>query len=514
MAVKVGAKAAWDEYKQSDISTSENLGWDTYAARRRRYALARAWYDTTIYDDIHTAAITYRKEQKLYRHIQDLHNPVSTLVELYVGMMYGGALNLRDLGRGALPLAIKNDALLAPARSVLMWSKMAQKKARFVRDGARFGDTFFNIVDDTARGQVRLDVVNPAWIREVELDADGVIQEAVFQYVRTDEVAFQPGLSDSEQVGDEWVYTLVVTPDSYSVFRDDEPADLLVGPNGVMTSEIINPYGFVPLVHIKHIDDGNQYGISSFHTAMVKINKANMTATLIADAILKSMDVVWAMWGVDSLDSLATDEQRADQLKVLFGPPDGKAQALVPPLDLIGAGTVLEKELAAIEKQLPELALGRIREQNVERLTQPGVVAASADAINKFETAQTQYDQGVTDALLMAFAIGGLRRYEGFTGMNLESRNKLVGDFFVKPREIFPEVLPKFDRITFLMGLNAPPDIILKEMNYSQAEIMAMLPDIVEATAQAQAVAAQIQSGNGNQPDGEDEDLEDDNTES
>ncbi len=499
MAVKIGAKAAWDEYRQSDTSTSENLGWDTYEARRRRYALGRAWYDTTIYDDIHQAAVVYRKENQLFRHIKDLHNPVSTLVELYVGMLYGGAINLRDLGRGAIPLAVKDEKLLDPARSVLMWSKMSQKKARYVRDGTRFGDTFLNIVDDTERGQVRIDIVNPAWIREVELDDAGIIQEAVFQYVRADEEPFVPRLGSSEeQVGDEWVYTLIVTPDSYSVFRDEEPVDLLRAPNGGMASEIINPYGFVPLVHVKHIDDGNQYGMSSFHTAMVKINRANMTASLIADAMLKSLDVIWVLWGVDSLESLKTDEQRSDQIKVLFGPEDGSAKALVPPLDLIGAGTVLEKELTAIEKQLPELALGRIREQNTERLTQPGVVAASADAIVRFELAQTQYDAGITEAMLMSLAIGGFRKYDNFEGLNLDSRFALVGDFFVKPREIFPEVLPKIDRINLLLSINAPPDVILKEMNFSASEIQLMLPDILEAKEQAQALAAQIQAPSNN----------------
>ena len=156
----------------------------------------------------------------------------------------------------------------------------------------------------------------------------------------------------------------------------------------------------------------------------------------------------------------------------------------------------IDKLLEELERDMPELAMHRLRMGGQQ--TAPGVKASYNDAIDRFQEAQGNYDDGLSRAISMGVAIGGFRRYEGFQGYNLETFTSGQQDFYIKSRPVIDDELGKAEKITFLMGSNAPSHAIWKEVGIAEDTIDEWVAE-QEANKEAMMLSMDVTPANSRQ---------------
>lgn len=464
-------------------------GWDTYEARLFRNQTADRYYNNVAYKSLsmYAAQAARRKiDNKLYKRIRGIYNPVSRLVESYVAKVYGGELDFDNLTTGALPIANADDNLRNAIIQLAVWSNWRSQKSLFVRQGANYGNAFLKIVDDTALGRVRMEVLHPGKVKDMEKDSAGNIKRILIEYERDENTTvYKPNDKMLTQNIDTYLYTEIITPDEFSTFRDGEPYAYYSDGNGNAVSKWKNPYGFVPVAPATHTDQGLVWGMNAYQSSLDKIDEINDQASLLNDAVRKSVDISWLFIGMQkpttaNSNTAFSDDERDDRKTMYVTPRPGEtvdAKALVSPLNIADTVLNIDKLLEELERDMPELAMHRLRTGS--QMTAPGVKASYNDAIDRFQEAQGNYDDGLSRAISMATAIGGFRRYEGFQGYGLDTFTSGNMDFYIKPRAVIDDELGKAEKITFLMGSNAPNSAVWKELGVAE-------DDIAEWEAQAE----------------------------
>lgn len=476
-------RAGWQTYRDSAMIPIEALDWDAYEHRMMRYWMSDLYYNNAAYDSLRglAAAAARRKVDKnLYKHIRGVYNPANRLVESYPAKIYGGTLDMTALEKGAIPIItpdeIDSEGMRNALRQLWLWSNWRNQKSLYVRNGAKFGDSFIKVVDEPERRKVRLEVLHPGKVKDIDCDSVGNITAITIQYEASDEqVSSLTGYITDKS----YIYTEIIDKDGWSVYYDRD----LVG-------EWDNPYGFVPVVHVQHRDEGLQFGANVYQAALSKIDEINDAASLLNDQIRKNVNVLWAFLGVSNKAEIKAETDERDKFPALYLPGEN-AQAPVPmvaPLNIADAGANLDRMLLELERDMPELALHRLRETGTQ--TAPGIRASYNDAIDKFVEAQGNYDDGLIRAHQMAISIGALRGYDGFEAFSADSydRGELV--HYIASRPIIEDQLTLQERIGYLLQSGAPREAIWSELDVpetTQDEWTALL----DGSAQAQEDAIQ-----------------------
>lgn len=454
------ANAFITTFNERALIPTEFYDWDTYQSRIFRYFLSESYYTSTIYRAVTPFSQRLKSSSDLYRNIRAVQNPVYRLVEAYVAKVYGGSIDMEDLSGGAIPILTASDPLKEALKQLYLWSNWNIQKGLYVRQGAQLGDVYLKIVDEPDSGRVRLEVVHPGKIKNTETDAVGNIKRAFIQYERQDPTTLK------------WIqYTETIDQERFTI--------ALTGQQAI---EFPNLYGFVPLVHVKHKDVGMQSGANAFHAQMGKIDELNDASSILNDQVRKAVDAVWFMFGKKGSEiNIGSDQNTLpstldglkharDKGSIIYGPKDGKEPfAMVAPIDIAGAGANIDRILAELERDMPELAMHRLRDGG--NLTAPGVRSAYSDAIDRFVEAQGNYDDGLIRAQKMAVSIGGMRGYEGFGAFNLDSYAKGDLDHYIKARPIVEDELSKQEKIQGLQAAGASIQLIMKEMDFDQQTI-------------------------------------------
>jgi hypothetical protein len=464
MVAAVGAAvAAWNE---SNLVPIEQLGWDTYAARLARYYLNRCYYHNTVYTSLEHAAGTHKHQRGLYKHIRPVYNPVERLVELYVAKTYGGALDMEELTRGAIPIADATPRLRNALRQLWIWSNWSTAKSVYVRHGAMLGDMAIKVVDDRAMQQVRLEPIDPAKIRDIKRDSVGNIIEAVIQYEYTEEQLLGPITSNATRQTT-YVYTEVINQDRFQTFRDGKPHAFYADANGTPVSQWPNEYGFVPLEVGKFRDMGLTWGAAPFNAQTRKIDELNDSASNLHDQIRKVVNPIWYMPGVKKEDKIQANNAEKDQMTILYGPEGSQPWPMIAPIDISAAIENIDHLLAELERDLPELAMHRLRDSG--DLTAPGVKMAYDDALGRLVEGRGSFDATLVRSQKMAIRIGGYNRYPGFEGFSLnDDPEHMIAD-----RPIIDDSLSSDQRIQHLIATGAPDQAIWAELGVSEDQIRA-----------------------------------------
>ena len=485
-AINAGVTA----FREDGYIPLRESGWDTYEARLFRNQTADRYYNNVAYKalNLFAAQAARRKiDNKLYKRIRGIYNPVNRLVETYVAKVYGGELDLDNLTQGALPIANADDNLRAAIVQLALWSNWRAQKSLFVRQGSNYGNAFLKIVDDTALGRVRMEVLHPGKVKDMEKDSAGNIKRVLIEYERDENTTvYKANDRQLTQNINSYLYTEIITPEKFSTFKDGEPFAYFKDGNGTPRPEWDNPYGFVPIAPAAHTDHGMVWAMNAYQPALDKIDEINDQASLLSDAVRKSVDISWLFIGMqkpaaEKSNTQFSDDSRDDMKALYVQPREGQtvdAKPLVSNLNIADTVLHIDKLLEELERDMPELAMHRLRMGS--QMTAPGVKASYNDAIDKFQEAQGNYDDGLSRAISMGVAIGGFRRYDGFQGYNLDTFTKGAQDFYIKPRPIIDDELGKSEKITFLMGSNAPSRAIWKELGVAEDDI-----DEWEAEAQA-----------------------------
>lgn len=489
-------RAGVNTYRREYLVPLEQYDWDDYYARLFRYYHYETYFLNTVYTSLINYATTHKNKEGLYRSTRGIYNPVSRQNDLLASYVYGGAIDMERLESGAIPVTTDNEALVPALTNVMKWSKWGENKTLYVRWGARLGDVGLWVVDDRERQKVRLEVVHPAKIREVELDDVGNVKAAILEYERTDTTPvddLQPG-RENVRAEKSYVYTLKVNKERFQTFKDGELYPFYNDANGNPLAEWDNEYGFVPLVMAHHKQTGLRYGANSFHNALRKIDEINDAASLINDQVRKSVNVIWWAAGVRQRSELtATTEDtdgnaRKDAVPMIYAPDGSQPHAMIANLPIDQALGNLREMLMELERDMPELALQRIREAG-GTMTAPGVRSGYSDAIGRIEEARGLYDDAMTRALQMAVSMGGYNRYEGFESFNLDSYDSGDLDFYIKERPVIADQLTKLERVNMLQGASSASPafqkLILKELEFDDQTIEETLAK-AEAEKQAQ----------------------------
>jgi hypothetical protein len=511
--------AAWyNEY--AHVPTRES-GWDVYDARLSRYALYESYLNGTVYKSINAQAQMLKAANGLYRRIRNIYNPVGRQNKLLTAYIYGGNIDPENLTTGALPIKTDNPALYPALRNLLNWSRWSRQKSMYVRYGASLGDVFIKVNDDRVAQKVRMEVLHPAKIREMETDASGNITRVIIEYEVDEPLdlsTLKPGArAFAEQQRKSYLYTETIDKEWFRTYKDGEPFAYYTDMQGRQVTEWENEYGFVPLVKCSHADIGLMYGANAWYESMGKINEINDAASLLNDNLRKSTVPLLQALGMSKADGLQFESTGKDELQILYAPGEGaRFDPITLQIDVGGALENIEKMLGELERDMPELALQRIRESG-SQMTAPGVRAGYADAFTRIEEAQGAYDEALVRAMQMGVTIGGYNRYEGFERFNLASYPAGALEMTIKPRPIIGDSLSKTERITALGTLdNRPPAVqrlMLQELDYDEPTINAVLADSEERARQELRTMTDALFSTPDQPveeadDGEDSDAE------
>jgi hypothetical protein len=394
---------------------SSDLGAATLAGLtpQQYYGLLWDFYLNTSYlrapgRDPFNVIARYLSTQRIYTRTRGIYNPVTRLVDFYVANIHGGRLDMaagdNSLVPSALPIITQNPDIRPALSQLWKWSNWDINKADYVRYGATLGNSAIRVVDDLRSEQVRLEVVYPGEVVDMQLDSRGNVIYWLQEY------------QSQDNDGQPFMYGLEITRETFRTFKDGQ---LFSYDDGNAGSTWENPYGFVPCVWVKHKNSGGDLGLCAYHHALPKINDLNELASHLSEQVKKTVHVQWLIAGA----SAPTSGEFESGNKIWSVPqPDARPYSLNDNLDIKAVVELIMSRVEEIEKDFPELTFHKIKESMGSSGDTPAraVRIAMHDAIAQTEEARVTYDSGLVRAQKMAMSIGGFRSYRGFEPFDLE----------------------------------------------------------------------------------------------
>jgi hypothetical protein len=217
-------------------------------------------------------------------------NPTYRVTEFHAGHLWPGTLPQ------ALPIQADNPDIVAPIQQIWKWSNWGANKQVAARHLGLFGDWFVKVATTTDRTRVFMQNIEPEHV--TDFDAD---ERDVLTYVRFD-VPIKKRMSGGEVVP--YLHTEEWSTDT-GLFRVWETQTQATSFNIVDVAELGQPirqqpiesFGidFVPVVHAKFADTGEDRGWGAVVPALDKIDEANRQATRLAQLLFRNNDVFWAL---------------------------------------------------------------------------------------------------------------------------------------------------------------------------------------------------------------------------
>jgi hypothetical protein len=405
---------------------------------RGRLNLYWSYYCNTNFDSVAQWA-AYRSNYVLYRNIRSIYNPTRRLVNFYVAQVYPGVLSedatkLPDGVAIAIPFSEDTDEKLKLAIAQFwQWSNWQSNNKLMVRYGGATGSCLVEVVDNVERGKVTTAVRWPGLLADRALDDGpslilddvGNVKSFALEY---------PVTADN---GDTYTYRKEVSQESVIQYRDDK-----------VTSEEPNPYGFVPAVWCKHIDEGwgvdgeGVYGAPAISGSIGKIDELNGLASHThdhIDALVDSPGIISSDGGVGRIGEQAnviktlrgaTQDEFASAgatsafrtlRRLLLKAPKGASwvplTGNLQPEQVIPA---MDHLLTEIEHDFPEL--GMYQElRKMSEVTGPGAARMMGDVYSRVLEVASNYDTQSIKLFQMATAIGGFRYRENREGWRLRT---------------------------------------------------------------------------------------------
>lgn len=479
-------------FKAGFLQPEAGAGSTAYAeSRLNRYDLLWALYGNAAYTDLIRVLQRYQTDRRFYRYIRGIYNPARRIVEFYVQHVAGGILDTRP-DRGALPIEIETGVeaawpeMRAAIGQVWQWSNWQSKKSVMVRHGAALGDTFLKVVDDTVKGKAFTQVLWPGIVTAATHDDYGNVVAYTIEYTARD-----------AGTGNSYRYKETCDKATFATFRDDKP----FGYDGAPAAWE-NPYGFVPMVHVQHLDLGGDWGAVPHHATMDKVHELNDQASLLNDQVRKAVNVPWAFIGVDPGDITLTSGQDEVPILAIRGASKNEVElkALLYEIDIEHALANVQAQIEEIERDHPELTIRKLREQ-VRDVTGRAVRLIFDDAERLVVEARANYDDGQRRALQMAMSIAGFRGYgPAFEGIDLGTYAAGGLDFRFGERPVLPEDeaertqadLQRAQAAEAKLAAGLPRRQVWREMGYSEEEIGRMEAEAAEQAAGEESIGARL----------------------
>ncbi len=431
MAGVTAFREAFMNADQQDATTFES-----FDARQMRYAILWSMFENTAYRNVHNWATKLKTDYGLYKYVRNVYNPTNRLGVFWQTHLLGGPLDL-NAGDGksvpsAIPIVTEDDGLRQAIGQVWRWSNWATRKDVMSLWGTTLGDVGLRVIDDPDRKKCYLQIVHPGTVKELSLDDAYNVKGYVIEETRDDPLGKKESVTYTEiaeRDGDDVVYTTQRDGADYAWMGD--------------TATWSEPYGFVPLVMVKHFDVGLAWGWAEIYPVFSLAREVDDQASKLNDYVRKKVDAPMLFSGVDkpkattrTAHSAQTDdrpEPGREEVPTLYGPLGATVTPIVADLNIADVGTNIDRLLAEIERDLPELRVDELGEDVSGRARRE----ARRDKEAKVRMRRPAYDDGMRRALQMALSIGGLRGYEGFAGIGIDSFKAGDLDFVIGDRPVF-----------------------------------------------------------------------------
>jgi len=231
------------------------------------------------------------------------------------------------------------------------WSELQQEKYLLARYGACCGDAFIKVVD------------NRPW----ELNADPDPERPVLLNVLPpDAVSPRYDPHDRkrmlackiEYVHGREIHKEIITPEEILLYDERDPERI--------AARYDNPLGFIPIVHIRNIDIGEEFGLCSFHNLLPTVDALNELASFMFDIAKLYADPVIIGRGMErgSLKKQTVDAEGRPVATVWWVPtPEGSFEFLEWRGNLPDVLAFLDRIQTSIERNTPELALSALQDR-------------------------------------------------------------------------------------------------------------------------------------------------------
>lgn len=475
------------------------------------YRVMRALYDNNgLYEELQAMLRT----QAIWSEARmPLRNPANRVAEFYAVKLWPGA----DLDE-ALPIVtdVTNaKGLKVAIQTVWDWSNWAAKKQVAARWLAIYGDLFIKVVGRLPREgmendppRVYFQLLEPETVTALEEDERGFLT-----YLRLD-------VPKIRRVGDkEESYTHTEVWDKASgLMREWDHTkgeraalDQLGTPARTVTMAATGAEGFgidfIPVVHAKFRDVGDQRGVSAYMHAFDKIMDVDRSATRLHQMLFRHNNVTWALHGhgKDSAGRPMPGPTVGDGSTITLGderflnlPGTSQLSPLVPNINYDAQLHVLQDDLSELERDLPELAYYRIRDLGGD-LSGRAVRMLLGDAIDRVTEARGNAEAGLVRADQMALTIGSLiGAFAGIEGISaLGTFEEGAFEHAFEKRDIIPSnsledaqaeqalIVAKQAKV----DLGLPKVEAFKELGYSETDALRF---IAEAEAEAAEMGARM----------------------
>ena len=231
------------------------------------------------------------------------------------------------------------------------WSELQQEKYLLARYGACCGDAFIKVVD------------NRPW----ELNADPDPERPLLLNVLPpDAVSPRYDPHDRkrmlackiEYVHGREIHKEIITPEEILLYDERDPERI--------AARYDNPLGFIPIVHIRNIDIGEEFGLCSFHNLLPTVDALNELASFMFDIAKLYADPVIIGRGMErgSLKKQTVDAEGRPVATVWWVPtPEGSFEFLEWRGNLPDVLAFLDRIQTSIERNTPELALSALQDR-------------------------------------------------------------------------------------------------------------------------------------------------------
>ncbi len=231
------------------------------------------------------------------------------------------------------------------------WSEFQHEKYLLARYGACCGDAFIKVVD------------NRAWELNPEPDAE---RPVLLNVLPPDAVSPRYDPHDRrrmvackiEYVHGRDIHKEVITPEEVLLYDGRDPERVV--------KRFENPLGFIPIVHIRNLDIGEEFGLCSFHSLLPTVDAINELASFVFDIAKLYADPVIIGRGMErgSLRKQTVDADGKPVATVWWVPtPEGSFEFLEWKGNLPDVLAFLDRIQTSIERNTPELALSGLQDR-------------------------------------------------------------------------------------------------------------------------------------------------------
>ncbi len=373
------------------------------------YRVLRAYYGNNgMYDVLRDVL---RRQGIAAEALKPLRNPSYRVVEFHAGHLWPGTIP------DALPIQTDHDKIIAPIHQVWQWSNWNSTKQVAARHLPLYGDYFLKVAETEDRSRVFFQLIEPEHVTDFDADERDFIT-----YVRMD-VPMSRRNDDGSQTPYMHTETWSKSTGLYRLWEHDQDAAAAITDLGQPKREAeIASFGinFIPVVHAKFSDIGEDRGMGALVPALDKIDEANREATRLAQLVFRHNDVLWALRAnavtgdnrpLPAPRITETDGTTDDDGTITLGgdrllrlPGLSSLESLVPNINYEAALNILNAQMTELEQDLPELVLYRLSETG--QLSGRAVRLMLAPAIARLSEARGNAESALIRANQMALTIG------------------------------------------------------------------------------------------------------------